>query len=100
MKKEQGIKNSQIYFKLSELSTESILYLLSITTDTRIKNNVVFYFTDLKKTTPETTGEDLKKMGLKPGPLFGEIFNKILEMKLDGKIKTYKDEIDFVKRYL
>ncbi|MGM0417636.1 MAG: CBS domain-containing protein [Thermodesulfobacteriota bacterium] len=100
MKKEQGIKNSEIYFKLSQLSTESILYLLSITTDTRIKNNVVFYFTDLIKITPETTGEDLKKMGLKPGPLFGEIFNEILKLKLDGKLKTYKDEIDFVKRYL
>jgi tRNA nucleotidyltransferase (CCA-adding enzyme) len=36
-------------------------------------------------------------MGHKPGPLFKEIFDSILEAKLDGDVSTKEDEIEFVK---
>jgi tRNA nucleotidyltransferase (CCA-adding enzyme) len=45
-------------------------------------------------------GEDLKNMGLKPGPIFRDIFRAVLSAKLNGRLITQKDEIQFVRRYL
>ena len=37
-------------------------------------------------------GNDLKKMGLRPGPVFQEIFKGIVKARLEGRVKTKKDE--------
>ena len=100
MKKNKYIKNSEIYLKLCHFKTESLLFLLSITNDEKIKHNVVLFFTEFKKTKTRIKGKDLLSMGFKPGPLFGQILEKIFLEKLDGNIKTYNDEFDFAKRYL
>jgi tRNA nucleotidyltransferase (CCA-adding enzyme) len=100
MKKNREIKNSEIYLKFCHLKTETLLYLLSITNDERIKQNVVLFFTEFKKTQIQLKGEDLKALGFKPGPIFGQILEKILLEKLDGNIKSFNDEFDFARRYL
>lgn len=45
-------------------------------------------------------GDDIKAMGLKPSPRFKVILDKVLYGKLDGRLKTRSDEIDYVKRLL
>lgn len=100
IKNEKDIKNSQIYKRLSQHRTETILYMLSITNDEKVKNIVVKYFLELKKISPIMTGKDLLKLGFKQGPLFGEVLNNILYHRLDDEIKTKKDEFDFAQRYL
>ncbi|MGE4518854.1 MAG: CBS domain-containing protein [Desulfobacteraceae bacterium] len=100
MKKNREIRNSEIYLKFCHLKTETLLYLLSITNDERIKQNVVLFFTEFKKTQIQLKGEDLKALGFKPGPIFGQILEKILLEKLDGNIKSFNDEFDFARRYL
>lgn len=44
-----------------------------------------------------TTGEDLKKIGIKPGPRYKKILNELLKAKLDGLIKGKRQEIRMVK---
>jgi len=100
MKKNREIERSKVYLKLSKFKTETLLYLLSITKDEKIKQNIVLFFTELKKTTIQIKGKELKTLGFKPGPIFGEILEKILLEKIDGNIKTFNDEFDFAKRYL
>lgn len=100
MKKNREIKNSEIYLKLCHFKTESLLYLLSITNDKKIKQNVVEYFTSFKKTEIQLKGKDLKNLGFKPGPVFGQILEKIFLEKLDGNIKSFNDEFDIAKSYL
>jgi poly(A) polymerase len=39
------------------------------------------------------TGEDLKQLGLKPGPLFGRILQAVEDAQLDGRVKTREDAI-------
>ncbi|MCX7698906.1 MAG: hypothetical protein N2114_05520 [Candidatus Goldbacteria bacterium] len=46
------------------------------------------------------TGEDLKKLGIKQGPIYSEILQKVLIEKVAGKIKTKEQEIEFVKRII
>lgn len=100
IKKTEKLKNSEIYLRLNSLSTETVLYMLSITGDEKIKNLVVRFFTEFKKVKIEITGKDLKELGFKPGPLFGKILQEILFAKMDKELNTVQDEFDFAKRYL
>ena len=43
-------------------------------------------------------GADLKKLGVEPGPDFTRILKKTLYAKIDGKLKTKKDELSFAKK--
>ena len=36
-------------------------------------------------------------MGLKPGPVFSETLQAVLEAKLNSRVKTREDELNFVK---
>lgn len=43
-------------------------------------------------------GEDLKKLGLKPGPRFKSILDRLLGARLDGKVKTEAEEREMAYR--
>jgi len=38
-------------------------------------------------------------LGLKPNPVFTVIFNQILNEKLEGRLKTKKEELAFAAEY-
>ncbi len=65
-----------------------------------VKRSISNYFTRLRYVHTVISGKDLKKMGIKPGPVFREIFQAVLEAKLNGKLKTKSDELAFVRRYI
>ena len=44
-------------------------------------------------------GNDLISLGYKPSAFFNVIFNKIIEKKIKGEIKTKEEEIKYVKEY-
>jgi poly(A) polymerase len=46
------------------------------------------------------TGEDLKQMGLVPGPQFKEILGSIEEAQLNGRLHSREEALDFVRQYL
>ncbi|HQP91584.1 MAG TPA: HD domain-containing protein, partial [Candidatus Omnitrophota bacterium] len=45
-------------------------------------------------------GDELKKMKLKPGPVFSVILNAVEDAQVEGKIKTRSQAISFVKKFL
>src|SRR5262249_13340027 len=49
---------------------------------------------------PLLTGEDLKAMGLEPGPLFKQLLDAVREAQLEGTITTRDEALAFVKRIL
>ena len=90
-------KNYSLYRILSPLSPEILLCGMAKTKSERIKRCISIFFTKLKGTKIFIQGKDLIDMGYKPGPLFKEIFESILEAKLEGDISTKEDEIKFLK---
>jgi poly(A) polymerase len=59
----------------------------------------------LRETPPEEvrpprllTGEDLKAMGFRPGPVFKEILEAVEEGQLEGRLLGREDALDFVRR--
>ena len=53
----------------------------------------------LKGTKIQTKGKDLTQLGFQPGPVFKEVFEKVLKAKLNDLVKTKDDEIRFVKEH-
>jgi poly(A) polymerase len=47
---------------------------------------------------PLITGDDLKAMGIEPGPKYKEILEKVRDAQLDGVISTREEAVDLVRR--
>lgn len=58
------------------------------------------YLRNLKHIKTFLDGNDLKNMGFKEGKIIGEVLNKILEQKINGKISTQNEEIALAKDVL
>ena len=94
----KGKKNYSLYRILSPLSPEILLYSMAKTKSEKIKRSISTFFTRLRGTKIFLKGKDLIDMGYKPGLLFKEIFESILEAKLEGDISTREDEIKFINK--
>ncbi len=93
------LKNSALYRHLTGFHTELLLFMMAVTRHEKIKKAISVFVTDLQYVRVSVTGKDIKKLGLKPSPLYGKIFRELLAEKLDGRIKTFDDEIEYIKKY-
>jgi tRNA nucleotidyltransferase (CCA-adding enzyme) len=91
-------KASEVYDVLEPLSTEAKLFIMAKTEDEERKKDISLYFTSLRNVKTNLRGRDLIAMGFEPGPLFREIIDTLLRARLDQKLKTKEDEVDFVRR--
>jgi tRNA nucleotidyltransferase (CCA-adding enzyme) len=89
--------NYTLYKLLSRYDTETLLYMMAKANNRTIKRHISNYFTKLKGAESILKGKDLKALGFKPGPLYKEIFDRLLEAKLNDLVRGKKDEIEFVR---
>jgi tRNA nucleotidyltransferase (CCA-adding enzyme) len=94
------LPNSALYRRLSEFRTELILFMMAITRQNKVKKAISHYFTGLRKIGVSIRGKDLINIGVKPGPIYRDIFKATLDAKLNGELKTKKDELDFARNYV
>ncbi len=94
------VPNSALYRMLSEFRTELILFMMAISRQKKVKKAISHYFTGLRKVTVSIKGKDLIQMGVKPGPIYRDIFRATLDAKLNGKLKTKRDELEFARNYV
>ena len=92
------VSASVIYRKLNGFKTELILFMMAVAKKKAVKKSISHYFTDLCRTQLSLRGRDLKKMGLKPGPAYRQVMEAVLDARLDGTLKSKKDEIEFARR--
>ena len=100
LERSRRLKNSQLYNKLVGFRIELILYMMAVTRKESIKRAISKYITTLRYIRISLRGKDIKQMGLEPGPIYREVLHSVLEARLDGKLKTKSEEIQFVKKYL
>ncbi len=94
----QNASSKDIYYTLRPLNLQSILFTMARARDKERKKAISLYLTILRNIRPELTGRDLQSMGYRPGPVFREILTAILEARLERKIKTREEEMDFVRK--
>ena len=93
-------KNSTIYNRLHGLKIELLLYMMAMATKEPVKRAISRYCTKLRFVTLSISGKELKRYGLKPGPVFRQVLDATRDARLNGKVETKADEHDFVKRYI
>lgn len=88
--------NYLLYTLLSPYDTELLLYLMAKAQSEKVRRLISKYFTQLKGTKVSMNGKDLLSMGIKPGPIFKQVFERLLQARMNGLLKSKDDEIDFV----
>lgn len=92
------IPASRVYDLLHPLDIEQILLMMAKARKEPAKRAISLYLTKLKSIKVLFTGDDLKKLGIPPGPQYKRILAGLLDAKLDGIVNTKEDELAFVKR--
>ncbi len=95
-----SMKHSAIYRILEPLSHEVSLCLLARTRSRTARSRIKKFFTDLNGQRLAIRGNDIEKLGLKPGPRYKDILDRVLYDKLDGKISGKKEEVRSVREIL
>jgi tRNA nucleotidyltransferase (CCA-adding enzyme) len=90
---------SEIYKLLSPFPNEILLFLMAKTNREACRKAISLYFTQLKSIQLSVRGEDLKALGLVPGPLYKIILNDLLEARINGKVLTHEEQIAYVKNH-
>jgi tRNA nucleotidyltransferase (CCA-adding enzyme) len=85
---------------ISALTNENRLYLLLCIKDEGAWDRVSRYLDLKEKVRVEINGNNLRELGLKPGPAYKQILAQVYDLKLDEKIKTQQDEIKVVKQWI
>jgi tRNA nucleotidyltransferase (CCA-adding enzyme) len=87
----------EIYHHLHKLSLETVLFSMALSKDRQKQKVVSQYLTELRKVKTILKGDDLKNMGIQPGPLYSKILTMLLEERLRGHLKSREDEEKFVR---
>jgi tRNA nucleotidyltransferase (CCA-adding enzyme) len=95
--KRSALKPADLYHLLSALSDETLLILMAKSKGESVKRQVSAFLMTYQHVKPILTGTDLKAMGMKPGPQFKQILDRLLEARLNGEVKTEFEERSLVR---
>lgn len=87
-----GLKPSQIVALLEGYSMKALEVFSRALQDEQQKNILNNYLSEWWGVKPKTTGHDLKKRGIPPGPKYNEILRRLRAAWLDGEVKTEEEE--------
>jgi tRNA nucleotidyltransferase (CCA-adding enzyme) len=85
-----------IYNLLSSFKLETILFSMALSKDRQKQKAISWYLTELRKIKTILKGDDLKGMGIQPGPVYSRLLKELLEEKLRGHLRSREDEERFV----
>ena len=89
---------SETYRALADLPDEGLVLLVAKARSKDIVRLVSAHVTTQQQVRPSLNGVDLKAMGLKPGPIYKKILDRLLEARLNGEVKTKADERELAKK--
>ena len=82
---------------LQPLSLGVLLYLMADTGDAALQKNISRYITQWRAEKPDVGGEDLRAMGLAPGPAYGRILHAVLRAKRDGLVTSPAQQLELAR---
>jgi tRNA nucleotidyltransferase (CCA-adding enzyme) len=96
-KLKRKLKPSQIVQTLRSVP-EPALRILAVLESRAASASIRAFLDSYSTVRIAATGADLRAAGLRPGPVYGEILDKLLFARLDGKIRTVADEHELLHR--
>jgi tRNA nucleotidyltransferase (CCA-adding enzyme) len=64
------------------------------------KSRLELYHRELSSVKPVIGGDDLRAMGLRPGPLYSDLLEALRAARLDGKVVTLEDERSLLQQMI
>ncbi len=89
---------SEIYFILSPVPIEGILFIMASCKLEKVKKIISLYLSKLKDIRVEITGNDLKEMGIRPGPVYGQILKEVLRAKIDHPALHREAQLELARK--
>jgi tRNA nucleotidyltransferase (CCA-adding enzyme) len=87
-----SLKPSQIYYLLTEYDPLAIQANAIATQSPTARRSLQLYLTKLRYVRTALDGEELRKLGISPGPEMGQVLQILHKAKLDGEVRTKADE--------
>lgn len=96
----QDLPPSQFTRTLEKLPIYGVYSLYCICGDEELRKKLDTYATRWQYVTPTIDGNDLRKQGVPPGPVYGRILTTTRNAWLDGQITSPAEELKFVDSLL
>ena len=87
-----SLKPSEVYYLLTEYEPLAIQTDAIATESPTVRRSLQLFLTKLRYVRTALDGEDLKKLGVSPGPEMGRVLRMLHKAKLDGEVCTRADE--------
>jgi tRNA nucleotidyltransferase (CCA-adding enzyme) len=87
-----SLKRSQIYYLLTQYEPLAVQVNAIATESATTRRSLQLFLTKLRYVRPALNGEELKKLGIPPGPQMGKVLEVLHKAKLDGEVRTRADE--------
>lgn len=91
---------SELCELLRPLSLECLLYLMATEENPGLEKNLSRYITQWRREKADIGGDDLRRIGLEPGPRFAQLLRSALNAKLDGEAPTARSQLAHVRALL
>jgi tRNA nucleotidyltransferase (CCA-adding enzyme) len=88
-----GLRPSQCVEMLENYSLRALEAVYQVLPEEEIRNKISKYLLEWRYVEPRTTGHDLKKRGIPPGPRYAEILRRLRAAWLDGEVRTAEEEL-------
>ncbi len=89
---------SELYFLMDSLPVEGALYLMARNPREPLQKYVSLHLTTLRAKRVEVTGNDLKELGIEPGPRYAGILRRVLAAVIDGQASSRADQLELARR--
>ncbi|MGE4292285.1 MAG: CBS domain-containing protein [Desulfovibrio sp.] len=89
---------SDIYFVLEKLPLEGALFLMAKSRKDLIRKYISQYLTIWRFHSLDISGEDLKRLGLIPGPIYTRILRRVLAAGIDGEASGRDEQLALAAR--
>ncbi len=94
----RGLPPSRVYRWLVEASVEVVLALMARMERSDLRKAIGDFLSGTRRVRPVLRGDDLRALGIRPGPIYRDILNSLLYARLDGHVQSRDDELRFVRR--
>lgn len=97
---EKNLTRSQGYDRLKSFSLEAVIFLSLQDGPPKAQQRVRRFLQKDRHVKLAINGQDLKRLGCPAGERMGKILEKVLSSKINGKVRTKQQELEFARRLL
>ncbi|HEY6042425.1 MAG TPA: hypothetical protein VIX58_09855, partial [Anaerolineae bacterium] len=93
------MSRSELVHRLADFQDAALEFTARVTAAPIVAERIRLYREQLAQIQPHLDGNDLKRLGVPPGPHYREILTLLRDQRLDGRIESQRDEESWVRKW-